>query len=46
MDRKRDRMKTILQNKTIINPCLKKRFISADKVATEPVRNMLSNKFL
>ena len=46
MDRRRDRMKTILQNKTIMNPLLKKRFVSEDKVATEPLRNMLTNKFL
>ena len=46
MDRRRDRMKTILQNKTIMNPLLKKRFVCADKVATEPLRNMLTNKFL
>ena len=46
MDRKRDRMKTILQNKVIMNPILKKRTILADKVDTEPVRNTLSNKFL
>jgi len=46
MDRKRDRMKTILQNKTIMNPLLKKRAVSIDKVSTTPVRNKLTNKFL
>ena len=46
MDRKRDRMKTILQNKLIMNPILKKRTISADRVDTTPIRNTLTNKFL
>ena len=46
MDRKRDRMKTILQNKTIINPLLKKRFVEMDKCATRPVRSKSTNKFL
>ena len=47
MDRKRDRMKTILQNKTIINPLLKKRFVEFDKCSTLPVRSKSStNKLL
>ena len=46
MDRKRDRMKTVLQNKTIINPLLKKRFVEVDKCATQPVRSKSTNKFL
>ena len=46
MDRKRDRMKTVVLDKRIMNPILKKRWVDFDKCTTYPVRSLSSNKLL
>jgi hypothetical protein len=46
MDRKRDRMKTVILDKQIMNPLLKKRIVEFDKCSTRPVRSNVTNKLL
>ena len=46
LDRKRDRMKTVILDKQIMNPILKKRTVHSDKCATTPIRSNSTNKLL
>ena len=46
LDRKRDRMKTVILDKQIMNPILKKRTVHFDKCATNPIRSNSTNKLL
>lgn len=44
MDRKRDRMRTFVMNRTVFNTVLKKRIVDNDKISTSPL--MLDNEFV
>jgi len=37
MDRKRDRMRTFVMNRTVFNTVLKKRTVADDKISTSPL---------
>jgi peptide subunit release factor 1 (eRF1) len=39
MNRKRDRMETLMTRKKVINPILTKRYVCDDKISTEPLRH-------